>query len=164
MHPNPTSRSPLMIHECPSCKGTLSLRKLVCHSCDLTLEGSFAPRDVSGHVSGHVSGDVASHRPAATNEFASLPDEDLHLLRIFVHCEGSIREMESALGLSYPTIKARLAKLRESLKAAAPAAKLEPVPQPTTPLNSVEKVLDALERGEITASESIQHIRRIRGV
>lgn len=147
-----------MIHECPSCKGTLSLRKLVCHSCDLTLEGPFAPRDVSGHV----SGDVASHRPAATNEFASLPDEDLHLLRIFVHCEGSIREMESALGLSYPTIKARLAKLRESLKAAAPAAK--PTPQPTTPLNSVEKVLDALERGEITASESIQHIRRIRGV
>lgn len=147
-----------MIHECPSCKGTLSLRKLVCHSCDLTLEGPFAPRDVSGHV----SGDVASHRPAATNEFASLPDEDLHLLRIFVHCEGSIREMESALGLSYPTIKARLAKLRESLKAAAPAAK--PTPKPTTPLNSVEKVLDALERGEITASESIQHIRRIRGV
>lgn len=158
MHRTPPSRSPLMIHECPSCKGTLSLRKLVCHSCDLTLEGPFAPRDVSGHV----SGDVASHRPAATNEFASLPDEDLHLLRIFVHCEGSIREMESALGLSYPTIKARLAKLRESLKAAAPAAK--PTPKPTTPLNSVEKVLDALERGEITASESIQHIRRIRGV
>jgi hypothetical protein len=51
----------------------------------------------------------------AGNEFAGLTDEQLHLLRIFVLCEGRIRDMEAALGVSYPTVKARLASLRIGL-------------------------------------------------
>ena len=57
----------------------------------------------------------------AANEFAQLTDEQLHLLRIFVLCEGRIRDMESALGVSYPTVKARLAGLRAPAQAGAAA-------------------------------------------
>ena len=59
---------------------------LACDACDLRVEARFFG-----------------------NEFAALSDEDLHFLRIFIHTEGRIRDMESALGVSYPTVKARLA-------------------------------------------------------
>jgi hypothetical protein len=157
MSPSLHAPTPLKISDCPNCHRQLSLRKLVCADCDLTLEGTFTPYSTS----------------QASNEFSSLPDDDLHLLRIFVHCEGSIREMESALGLSYPTIKARLAKLRDRLKHSAPIVAPETEPtfeaaaianRKVTSFSSVENVLEALERGEITAAESVQYIRKIRGV
>jgi hypothetical protein len=132
----------LHFHECPSCHGALVPRKLVCTACDLSLEGPFSQSHLTPS--------------SASNEFASLPDEDLHLLRIFVHCEGSIRQMESALGLSYPTIKSRLARLRQRLKTEAP--------QPNIAFASIEDVLAALERGEITAADSVELIRKMRGV
>jgi hypothetical protein len=74
---------------CPSCNGQLRPKILVCENCDLTVEGPFQ-----------------------FNEFATLAAEDLHFLRIFIQSEGRIRDMEPALGLSYPTIRSRLAELK----------------------------------------------------
>jgi hypothetical protein len=34
---------------------------------------------------------------------------------VFVHCGGKIGDVEKALGISYPTVKAKLAKLQEAL-------------------------------------------------
>src|SRR5277367_5593843 len=94
---------------CPACQGSLVPSALHCNACDLTVTGDFV-----------------------TNEFASLGQDDLHFLRIFVHCEGRIRDMESALGVSYPTIKARLAKLKETLAIdSAPPHPPTPPPQST---------------------------------
>ena len=69
---------------CPSCQSLLQPKVLACPACDIKVEGPFQ-----------------------LNEFATLAQEDLHFLRIFVRCEGRIRDMESALGLSYPTVSAR---------------------------------------------------------
>jgi len=77
---------------CPACEGRLYPKLLRCADCGL---------EVSTRYAG--------------NEFAELTDEQLHLLRIFVLCEGRIRDMEAALGVSYPTVKARLASLRIGL-------------------------------------------------
>ncbi|MGN6371053.1 MAG: DUF2089 family protein [Phycisphaerae bacterium] len=81
---------------CPACGGGLVPVELKCGACQLTVAGEFV-----------------------TNEFAALGEEELHFLRIFVHCEGRIREMEAALGVSYPTIKNRMARLKEVLSGAA---------------------------------------------
>ena len=59
---------------CPSCGQPMSPCVLECRTCQLRLEGDFRQ-----------------------NEFSTLEDEFLHLLRIFVTCEGRIREMEAAL-------------------------------------------------------------------
>jgi hypothetical protein len=111
---------------------------LACGVCDLRVEGHFG-----------------------LNEFASLVGEDLHLLRIFVHTEGRIREMESALGLSYPTIKNRLSDLRAKL--AAPAPPLPPAPPPPTDrptaAEEVTGLLDALETGQISGDQAIDRLR-----
>ena len=45
-----------------------------------------------------------------------LSPEHLQFIQLFIHCEGSIREMEKALGVSYPTVKARLAEVKAALE------------------------------------------------
>jgi hypothetical protein len=91
----------------------------------------------------------------ARNEFASLSAEDLHFLRIFVHCEGRIREMESALGVSYPTIKGRMAKLKEAL-AMTPATEAPPADDRTA------AILRELDAGRITFEEAMKQIKELR--
>ena len=81
--------------ECPKCERVLRPVQLVCDSCWIKVEGPFQ-----------------------LNEFATLAPDDLHFLRIFVRCEGRIREMEAALGLSYPTIRSRLTALKTKLQGA----------------------------------------------
>lgn len=136
------------LHHCPTCRAELTISSLTCRPCDLHLEGQF----------------TWEHR--ADNEFANLADEDLHLLRIFVHCEGSIREMESALGVSYPTIKSRLAKLRDKLTIALQTSPVNgpgnDLPKPAHRLKTIAEVLSALEAKEINHEESLQLIKEIK--
>jgi hypothetical protein len=136
---------------CPSCSGPLRPAVLLCEPCGLRFEGSFI-----------------------ANEFATLSQEDLHFLRIFILTEGHIREMESALGVSYPTVKARLAELKARLDSdvamAAATANTPSLPvsaatdeneRPETTSSSA--VLRELETGKITAEEAIAQLRRKKG-
>src|SRR3954462_5220111 len=119
---------------CPSCQGLLQPKVLACPACYIKVEGPFQ-----------------------LNEFAPLPQEDLHFLRIFVRCEGPIRDMESALGLSYPTIRARLSALKHKLAGeeqpeAKPAEK-SGAGKPEDPPD-VGRILEKLQAGEIPFDEA----------
>src|SRR5580692_10482650 len=81
--------------QCPNCHETLQPVELACEVCGIRVSGPFR-----------------------LNEFATLAQEDLHFLRIFVRSEGRIRDMEAALGLSYPTIRTRLSALKNKLQGA----------------------------------------------
>jgi len=93
------------------------------------------------------------------NEFATLAAEDLHFLRIFVRCEGRIREMESALGLSYPTIRTRLTALKTKLQGSDPGGGGTP---PAAEESATGKVLERLQKGEISFAEAMQQIKQTR--
>lgn len=119
---------------CPACQGTLVPVKLHCPACDISVSGRFA-----------------------VNEFAGLAEDDLHFLRIFVLCEGRIRDMESALGVSYPTIKGRMTHLKATLAAARP----EP-PQATEPAEAdlpAVAVLQELEAGRISYEQALERLK-----
>ena len=91
----------------------------------------------------------------ADNEFQNLDADSLHLLRVFIACEGRIRDMERALGVSYPTVKSRLAALRSSVG-------LGDVPTPTPapkPTQQAAEVLDRMEAGEIDFDEAIRQLK-----
>ncbi|QDK38557.1 DUF2089 domain-containing protein [Bdellovibrio sp. NC01] len=121
---------------CPVCHGLLSPTVLSCGHCDIRVEGPFQ-----------------------LNEFATLSPEDLHFLRIFIRCEGRVRDMEPALGLSYPTIRNRLTQLKNKLVGEyEERAKGEP-PKPLT----TEEVLTRLEKGEITFDEAMALIKTTKG-
>ena len=82
------------------------------------------------------------------NKFLSLNSEALEFLVAFLKSRGSIKEVQERLGISYPTAKNRLDKLLSSLGFSDGKKAVNKM-----------SVLDALERGEITAKEAIELLK-----
>ena len=126
---------------CPSCSGQLFPRILVCDSCGLKVEGDFV-----------------------MNEFGALTPDELHFLRVFIYCEGRIRDMEAALGVSYPTVKGHLASIKEKLN----LARLRPSVPPSAQAGAAsgaessrtaDDVLDSLEAGQISYKDAVRLLK-----
>src|SRR6266496_3205818 len=83
---------------------------------------------------------------------AQLAMEDQVFIGAFVRSHGSIKEMERLFGVSYPTIKNRLNRLSQALGAALGVE--------TEPGSTHAEILDRLERGEITAKQAAEELRR----
>lgn len=122
--------------QCPSCQAALAPKVLGCDACNLRVEGPFE-----------------------LNEFALLPQEDLHFLRIFIRCEGRIRDMEPALGLSYPTIRTRLSQLKNKLVGEAEARRQR---QNENEESVTQDALKQLEEGKISFDEAMKRIKKAR--
>ncbi len=110
---------------CPACEGPLSVRILYCEACGTEVSGRFLP-----------------------NEFALLPKEHLDFLRLFVKTRGNLKEVERILGVSYPTVRARLDALLKALGYEAGEEREDRV-----------EVLEALRRGEISVEEAVARLR-----
>lgn len=82
---------------------------------------------------------------------ASLRYEDQVFVGEFVRCHGSIKHMEKAFGVSYPTIKNRLNRISDQLQL---------VQIDIEPVSTQDDALDLLERGEISAQEAAERLRR----
>ncbi len=82
---------------------------------------------------------------------ARLPAEDQVFVMAFVRCDGSIKELERIFGISYPTVKNRLARI---------AGNFEFAETTSVPFreDSREDVLAQLEQGKITAKEAIERL------
>jgi hypothetical protein len=91
--------------------------------------------------------DIAIEGSFELPQLARLNLEDQVFVTAFVRSHGSIKEMERVFGVSYPTIKARLIRIADSL------AFVE-----TNPAPSQAEILDRLKRGEITAEEAIREL------
>jgi hypothetical protein len=83
---------------------------------------------------------------------ARLSDEDQVFVAHFIRTNGSIKEMEQAFGVSYPTIKARLSKISSQLQ----FVEIKPV-------SKKEEIIAQLERGEISAKEAAEKLRSFHG-
>ena len=80
-------------------------------------------------------------------QLARLSAEDQVFVVAFVRSHGSIKEMETLFGVSYPTVKARLNRIAGSLDFVE-----------TNPRPSRAEVLDRLQRGEISAEDAIKEL------
>ena len=80
------------IATCPICSGELAVTRLHCRSCGTTLEGDFS-----------------------VGRFARLSREQFALLESFLRSRGNLKEMERELGISYPTVRARVDALLRAL-------------------------------------------------
>ncbi|MGE5827559.1 MAG: DUF2089 domain-containing protein [Micromonosporaceae bacterium] len=80
-------------------------------------------------------------------QLAQLSLEDQVFVTAFVRCHGSIKEMERIFGVSYPTIKARLNRIGQSLHFVE-----------TDPAPSRADVIDRLRRGEIDAQQALSEL------
>ena len=75
-------------NKCPACGGRMQAVRMRCKACDATIEGKFDPCPV-----------------------CSLEDEDRRVFDEFMHARGNLKEMERAMRLSYPTVRARVEKM-----------------------------------------------------
>jgi len=80
---------------------------------------------------------------------ARLPAEDQVFIMAFVKADGVIKEMERVFGVSYPTIKSRLSRIAGQLQFVE-----------NVPVSPRKDVLEALERGEITAEQAIERLSK----
>jgi len=115
---------------CPQCNGPLRTSELHCPKCDLAIAGDF-PRC----------------------RFCELPADLMEFLEVFLRCRGVIRQMEAELGISYPTVRARVDKLLRALGLDAESYGKQ----------SIRSVLDRVEQGELSADDAVERIRSIRG-
>jgi hypothetical protein len=92
---------------------------------------------------------------------AQLPADDQIFVAAFVRCHGSIKQMETFFGVSYPTIKNRLNRIGAQL----PIAEIEPEAVPSTraarsgQAASSGELLSQLERGTLSVDEVLRQLR-----
>lgn len=84
-------------------------------------------------------------------QLARLSADDQVFVTAFVRSHGSIKEMERVFGVSYPTIKARLNRIGESLDFVD-----------TNPAPSRVEILERLRRGELTADDAIHKLEELK--
>ena len=77
---------------CPVCSAPMRIAEYTCTGCGITVRGQFEQGDLS-----------------------SLPADLLHFVRVFLRCEGNLKQVERELGISYPTVKSRLARVNQIL-------------------------------------------------
>ena len=111
---------------CPICGTELLVTRLDCPSCETRIEGRFAQ-----------------------NRFSRLPVEHLAFLEVFVRNRGVIKDVEAELGISYPTVRARLDDLLRALYGPS-TVDASPTPAPT----SRRAVLEAVREGRLSAEQA----------
>ncbi|MCK4721621.1 DUF2089 family protein [bacterium] len=80
------------LNNCPKCQSTLKITRYDCPVCSTRMEGEF-----QGCA------------------FCYLSDEDRLFAHIFIQTEGNMKDVERLMGISYPTVKAKLKNLNKKL-------------------------------------------------
>lgn len=112
-----------IVSRCPVCDSPLEIVELKCPSCGTSIHGNFA-----------------------FDEFMLLDDESRGFLIEFLKSRGNIKELQSRLGISYPTAKSRLDSLLK---------KLGLFEEESTKPTRIE-ILEKLEKGEISTEDAIK--------
>ncbi|MCP5456007.1 MAG: DUF2089 domain-containing protein [Thermotogae bacterium] len=115
---------------CPVCGGRLRITNYQCEDCKTEIKGNFE-----------------------IEEFATLTDEQLIFLKIFIKNRGNLSELQKELNISYPTAKARLEDLVRALG------------YQTEDDNRVKtlEILEKIEKGEITPEEAKELLKKSKG-
>ena len=117
--------------KCPSCDGGMVITEMACSKCKTSITGNFE-----------------------LNELASLSEDNLAFLKVFIAARGSIKEVEKCLSISYPTVRARLDGLIKDMGLSAPAADLG---------QRKAEIIGSLERGEIDAQAALKQLKELEG-
>jgi len=129
-----------MPHRCPVCDHEMRISKLTCTHCPTKIEGDFS-----------------------SCKFCRLPAEQLAFMEAFIKCRGNIKEVEKELGISYPTVRSRLDSVIEALGYSVEKDKEKDKEKVDSQEESMrrQRILEALERGDISAQEATRQMRKM---
>lgn len=123
--------------QCPICGDELHVTRLHCDGCGTTIEGTFTP-----------------------GRWQQLNREQLAFAEVFIKRRGKIKDVEDELGVSYPTVVARLNELIAALGYDA----YPPAAEETTPADLSARrqtILDQLAAGDLSAADAAQQLRAL---
>lgn len=115
-----------VLTRCPVCNSNLKVTKLKCNSCSTVIENEFQ-----------------------LSKFDYLSSEQLEFAEVFLRCRGNIKDVEKEMGISYPTVRAKLDDVILSLGYSINKK----------PRVSNKEVLDMLEKGEISAEDALKALK-----
>lgn len=128
---------PMQINSCPSCDGELVIRELYCPACDIQIRGTFSAPELAPSL--------------------RLNPEQQAFLRLFVMSRGNLSDVERSLGVSYPTVRAKLDDL-----IAAFAEESAPAPAEQEPLDR-DEILTRVSDGRLSPDDGMAMLRRLAG-
>lgn len=112
-----------LISKCPVCDSKLNVIKLKCQKCSTVIENEFE-----------------------LSKLEYLDDEHINFIEVFVKCRGNIKDVEKELGISYPTVRAKLDDVVSALGYTV-------IKKPSI---GSKIIIDMLEKGDITPEEAIK--------
>jgi hypothetical protein len=119
-----------LIETCPTCtSAALAITEVTCDACGTQVRSRYR-----------------------RCPFCALSDEEQAFLLLFVRSRGNLKDLEKTLGVSYPTVRAKLDELVDRL--APPAAVPANVPDPR------QTVLAKVQAGELSAVEALAWLSR----
>jgi len=114
----------------------MDVSALSCTDCDLTLSGRFN-----------------------AHPLMKLDEDMLHFLHVFIVCEGKIADMEKALGISYPTVKNKIHKLKETVSKTHFVNEVNNETSLDLSSMSVIEILEQVNKGVITYEHGLKQIK-----
>lgn len=118
-----------ILEQCPTCTGSLTITEVQCDVCGTQVRSRYSPC-----------------------AFCALTEDQQTFMLLFLRSRGNLKELEKTLGISYPTVRAKLDELVEALPAT--------LPTPSGGLHTRRRVvLDQLQAGQITADQALGLLR-----
>ena len=84
----------------------------------------------------------------------------LHFLHVIIVCEGKIADVEKALGISYPTVKNKIQKLKETVSTSGFVDQLEVETDLQLESKSVIEILELMNNGLINYEKGLSLIKK----
>ncbi len=122
-----------IVGTCPVCSDEMRVVRLHCRNCETALDGNF---------------ELA--------RFLRLSPEQLYFAETFIRNRGKIKGVEEELGISYPTVVARLDEVIAALG-------FETEHDEEELQDTRREILDQLSEGGIDAEEAAKRLRELRG-
>lgn len=120
-----------VLTRCPVCGDELRIVRLQCGSCGSALEGNFT-----------------------LGRLQRLTRDQLQFVEVFIKSRGKIKDVEEELGVSYPTVVARLNEVVQAMG-------FEVRPEEAEAASRRQQILDELAAGTITATEAAGRLRAL---
>ena len=122
---------PMPAH-CPVCGDEMTITRLHCPHCDVTVEGRFS-----------------------AGRLTMLTPEQLEFVELFLRCDGKIKRVEHELNVSYPTVRSRLDEIITAMGYEVPRAESSDDLSP----DQRREVLDDLAAGRISPEQAVELLR-----
>jgi hypothetical protein len=83
-----------LTNQCPYCQQLMEVSRMSCRGCQCSIEGQFP-----------------------SSRLANLPTEHQRFIELFVLAGGNLKQIAEQAGVSYPTVRSRLDKVIDALRA-----------------------------------------------